>query len=63
MKRQNIHPALGPAGMAFGDDGFLYVTSRNTKEILCCDAKNGRPSSKPFTKNLAITRSFVMPVG
>jgi hypothetical protein len=24
----------GPAGMAFGDDGFLYVASRNSKEIL-----------------------------
>jgi hypothetical protein len=24
----------GPAGIAFGDDGFLYVASRNSKEIL-----------------------------
>jgi len=22
----------GPAGMAFGDDGFLYVASRNSKK-------------------------------
>ena len=43
----------GPAGMAFGDDGLLYVASRNTKEILRYDAKDGRPFGKPFIKNLA----------
>jgi len=50
----------GPAGMAFGDDGFLYVASRNSKEILCYDAKDGRPSSKPFIKDLADNPEFLM---
>jgi hypothetical protein len=53
----------GPAGMAFGDDGFLYVASRNTKEILRYDAKDGRPSSKSFIKNLADNPEFLMLVG
>jgi DNA-binding beta-propeller fold protein YncE len=50
----------GPAGMAFGDDGFLYVASRNTKEIIRYDAKDGRPSSKAFIKNLADNPEFLM---
>src|SRR5207248_69691 len=50
----------GPAGMAFGDDGFLYVASRNSKQILCYDAKDGRPSSKPFIKDLADNPEFLM---
>ena len=53
----------GPAGMAFGDDGFLYVASRNTKEILRYDTKDGRPSSKPFIENLADNPEFLMLVG
>ena len=53
----------GPAGMAFGDDGFLYVASRNTKEVLRYDAKDGRPSSKPFIKDLADNPEFLMLVG
>ncbi len=50
----------GPAGMAFGDDGFLYVASRNTKEIIRYDAKDGRPSRKAFIKNLADNPEFLM---
>ena len=42
----------GPAGMAFGDDGFLYVASRNSKEILRYGAKDGRPRGKPFIEEL-----------
>jgi hypothetical protein len=53
----------GPAGMALGNDGFLYVASRNTKEILRYNAKDGRPSSKPFIKNLADNPEFLMLVG
>jgi DNA-binding beta-propeller fold protein YncE len=53
----------GPAGMAFGDDGFFYVASRNTREILRYDTKDGRPSSKPFIENLADNPEFLMLVG
>src|SRR6266496_6125518 len=50
----------GPAGMAFGDDGFLYVASRNTKEILRYDTKDGRPSSKPFIEDLGDNPEFLL---
>ena len=53
----------GPAGMAFGDDGFLYVASRNTKEILRYDGKSGQPFNKPFIRNLADNPEFLMLVG
>jgi DNA-binding beta-propeller fold protein YncE len=53
----------GPAGMAFGDDGFLYVASRNTNEILRYDANDSRPSSKPFIENLGDNPEFLMLVG
>jgi glucose/arabinose dehydrogenase len=53
----------GPAGMAFGDDGFLYVASRNTKEILRFDAKDGAPSKQPFITNLADNPEFLVLVG
>jgi len=49
--------------MAFGDHGSLYVASRNTKEILRYNAKDGRPSSKPFIKDLADNPEFLMLVG
>jgi DNA-binding beta-propeller fold protein YncE len=50
----------GPAGMAFGDDGFLYVASRNTKKILRYSWTDGRPSDKPFIKDLADNPEFLM---
>jgi DNA-binding beta-propeller fold protein YncE len=53
----------GPAGMAFGHDGSLYVASRNSNEILRYDAKDGRPSNKPFIKDLADNPEFLMLVG
>ena len=49
--------------MAFGDDGLLYVASRNTKEILRYDPKDGRPLSKPFIKDLGDNPEFLMLVG
>ena len=53
----------GPAGMAFGDDGFLYVASRNSKEILRYGPNDGRPRGKPFIENLADNPEFLMLVG
>jgi DNA-binding beta-propeller fold protein YncE len=53
----------GPAGMAFGDDGLLYVASRNTKEILRYNPQDGRPLGKPFIKDLADNPEFLMLVG
>jgi sugar lactone lactonase YvrE len=50
----------GPAGMAFGDDGFLYVASRNSKEILRYGGIDGRPHGKPFINDLADNPEFLM---
>jgi hypothetical protein len=50
----------GPAGMAFGDDGFFYVASRNSKQILRYGSADGRPHGKPFIKDLADNPEFLM---
>jgi hypothetical protein len=46
--------------MAFGDDGFFYVASRNSKEILRYGSADGRPHGKPFIKDLADNPEFLM---
>jgi hypothetical protein len=53
----------GPAGMAFGDDGFLYVASRNSKEILRYGWIDGQPRGKPFIENLPDNPEFLMLLG
>ena len=50
----------GPAGMAFGDDGFFYVASRNSKQILRYRAIDGRPRGKPFINDLPDNPEFLM---
>jgi hypothetical protein len=45
--------------MAFGDDGFLYVASRNSKEILRYTS-DGQPRDEPFIKDLADNPEFLM---
>jgi hypothetical protein len=50
----------GPAGMAFGDDGFLYVASRNTKEILRYSSIDGQLRGEPFIKELEDNPEFLM---
>jgi WD40 repeat protein len=50
----------GPAGMAFGDDGFFYVASRNSKQILRYGGIDGRPRGKPFINNLEDNPEFLM---
>ncbi len=46
--------------MTFGGDDFLYVASRNTKEILRYAAIDGQPDKKPFIKNLDDNPEFLM---
>ncbi len=50
----------GPAGMAIGDDGLLYVASRNSKEILRYSWIDGRPRGKPFISDLPDNPEFLM---
>ena len=46
--------------MAFGDDGFFYVASRNSKEILRYGSVDGRPRGKPFVKDFPDNPEFLM---
>jgi DNA-binding beta-propeller fold protein YncE len=50
----------GPAGMSLPEDGFLYVASRNSKEILRFDITDGRPEKTPFIKDLADNPEFLI---
>ena len=58
-----IEPGAGglraPAGMAFGSDGQLYVSSRATRQILRFDASTGKPDPKPFIDGLADFPEFI----
>jgi hypothetical protein len=48
-----------PAGMAFGPDGKLYVASRESKQILRFDARNGKPDAAPFIDGLEDFPEFI----
>lgn len=49
----------GPAGMAIGPDGQLYVCSRESREILRYDLKTGTPDVKPFIAKLKDLPEFI----
>jgi DNA-binding beta-propeller fold protein YncE len=48
-----------PAGMAFGPDGSLYVSSRETRQILRFDATTGKPDPTPFIDDLEDYPEFI----
>ncbi len=48
-----------PAGMAFGSDGKLYVSSRQTNQILRYDAQTGEPDPAPFIDDLEDAPEFI----
>ncbi|MBA3450861.1 MAG: hypothetical protein H0T18_06590 [Chloroflexia bacterium] len=58
-----IEPGAGglraPAGMAFGPDGKLYVSSRETKQILRFDSETGKPDPAPFIDDLEDFPEFI----
>lgn len=58
-----IEPGAGglraPAGMAFDLDGRLYVSSRETRQILRFDASTGTPDSTPFIDDLDDFPEFI----
>jgi DNA-binding beta-propeller fold protein YncE len=48
-----------PAGMAFGPDGRLYVSSRETRQILRFEASTGKPDPRPFIDDLEDYPEFI----
>ena len=48
-----------PAGMAFAPDGRLYVSSRETRQILRFDATTGKPDATPFIDGLEDLPEFI----
>lgn len=50
----------GPAGMALGDDDYLYVASRLSNRILRFKATDGTPDKKPFIHELKDNPEFLM---
>ena len=49
----------GPAGMAIGPDGKLYVCSRKSKQVLRYELDSGRPDPKPFLDKLPDRPEFI----
>jgi hypothetical protein len=41
-----------PSGLAFGDDGYFYVASRGSRQILRYRLSDGVPDLKPFIDQL-----------
>ena len=58
-----IEPGAGglraPAGMAFDLDGRLYVSSRETRQILRFDASTGKPEATRFIDDLEDFPEFI----
>lgn len=61
-----IQPKAGglnnPSGLAFGDDGYFYVGSRGSHQILRYRITDGRPDRRPFIDNLDDEPQFIEPV-
>ena len=62
-----IHPQAGglknPSGLAFGDDGYFYVASRGSRQILRYRLSDGWPDRHPFIDHLDDEPEFIEPVG
>ncbi|MEO6741900.1 MAG: hypothetical protein ABIP20_16775 [Chthoniobacteraceae bacterium] len=58
-----IHPKTGglnnPAGLAFGEDGYLYVASRGSRQILRYRLSDGWPDRRPFIDDLEDDPEFI----
>jgi hypothetical protein len=51
-----------PSGLGFGDDGYLYVASRSSRQILRYRLEDGAPDRRPFIDNLQDEPQFIEPV-
>ena len=61
-----IHPKAGgldnPSGLAFGDDGYFYVASRGSHQVLRYRLSDGCPDRHPFIDSLEDEPEFIEPV-
>jgi hypothetical protein len=70
LRSQRITPFIAPhsgglknpAGLAFGNDGFFYVASRGSRQILRYRLEDGRPDKHPFIDALTDDPEFIEPV-
>jgi DNA-binding beta-propeller fold protein YncE len=51
-----------PSGMAWGEDGYLYVASRGSKQILRYHESDGKPDKGPFISHLLDEPEFILHV-
>ena len=58
-----IHPKAGglnnPSGLAIGDDGYFYVASRGSRQILRYRLSDGWPDKHPFIDHLEDEPEFI----
>jgi hypothetical protein len=61
-----IRPKAGgldnPSGLAIGEDGFFYVASRGTRQILRYRLDDGSPDRRPFIDELEDEPEFIEPL-
>lgn len=61
-----IQPKTGglnnPSGLAFGGDGYFYVASRGTRQVLRYRLADGLPDRRPFIDDLVDEPQFIEPV-
>ena len=61
-----IHPKAGglnnPSGLAFGDDGYIHMGSRGSRQVLRFRLDDGRPDQHPFIDRLDDEPQFIAPV-
>lgn len=50
----------GPAGMALGEDDYLYVASRTSNQVLRFKSDDATPDKKPFIHGLKDNPEFLM---
>jgi sugar lactone lactonase YvrE len=61
-----IRPKAGglknPSGLAFGGDGYFYVASRSSRQVLRYRLSDGAPDKRPFIDDLDDEPQFIEPV-
>ena len=51
-----------PSGLAFGNDGYIYVASRGSRQILRYRLEDGTPDRRPFLDHLQDEPQFISPI-